>query len=499
MRERLRRPRSALCPGVSIELLDARRLLHGAGAGEDDHTEALSRAVVSIDAGGAGGVSDDGEVFAADGGFEGGRARQLGGLAEAARVDPIDLSTRQGKNFTFSARVPNGRYTLTLKFADDAREVRRFDVFAEDERIAGGWRVPVQVVGRVTTVERRFNIFVADGRLSLGFHSVAGQATVSAINLNPGYSLYPGAVSWREVNAAMPLRREEAQSFTWQGHLYVLGGYYDGLFRATSRADRFDPRTNTWKRLANLPTPVTHAGVAVDPVTQTAWFVGGYVGDFPAPDGTAAVWKYHIPTNTWSQGPSIPAARGAGGAAIVGRKLYFFSGANKGRTEDQADHWALDLDNPSKWRQRAPLPNPRNHFSTAVVNDQIYVIGGQHLLELDSINQADVHRYDVTTDTWTAMASLPRPYSHFTFSLGVYKDRYIVSAGGESPHDVGRSDALVYDSVRNRWGRLTSLPADRRAAAGGVIGDRLYIAGGYERDIGQSDDVFSVDLRPAFE
>lgn len=475
--------------------LEGRRLLC---AGADDCTEAPTRAVVAVDAGGPGAVNSSGERFKADAGFEGGVAITLSGTIAKTADDALYVSAREGRSFNFSTRVPNGRYTLELRFADDQKTIRRFNIFAEDQLIASNWRVPTSM----TAVDRKFNVEVKDLRFSLGFEAVAGKAIISAIMLTPGASIFPNGISWR-AQTNLPLVREEAQSFVFEDRLYVLGGYVNTPeFAATTRFDRYDPATAKWQRMADMPTKFTHAGVAVDLKTQTAWFVGGYIGDFPigpgGPDGSSVTWKYHIPTNTWSAGKSLPLARGAGGAAIIGRKLYYFGGANKLRTADQGSHWALDLDNPTKWRERSPLPNPRNHFGTVVVKDQIYVVGGQHLLELESTNQADVHRYDVTTDTWSAIASMPRPFSHFTFSTDVFNNRYIVLAGGESPHDVGRRDMYVFDTRRGLWGELTDLPANRRAAAAGIINGKLYVVSGYDREMGQTAGMWSAELLPAF-
>lgn len=480
--------------------LESRALLHSSieGAPEhDDHTEAPSRAVVAVNAGGAELIDSDGQRFVEDSGFTGGKSVSLSSAVAETTDDTLFATVRQGKSFSFSARVPNGKYTLKLLFADDGATTRRFTVTAEDQKIISGWTI-IGSAGVSTALVRKFNVDVRDGRMSLGFEASRGVAAVSGIVLTPGHSFFPNPISWQS-RGELSLRREEAMSFVADGELYVLGGYVDSAFAATYRVERFDPVTGRVERLADMPAKITHAGVAVDSLTRTVWFVGGYIGDFPAPPGTIAVWKYSLENDTWSPGPSLPAARGAGGAAIIGRKLYFFGGANKNRTADQDDHWALDLRNPTVWRARAPLPNARNHFSVAVVSDKIYAIGGQHLLEADSINQSDLHTYDVTTDTWTALAPMPRPYSHFTFSTGVFNNRFIVTAGGESPHDVGRADVYAFDTRRNRWGELTSLPGDRRAPSGGIIGNRMYVLGGYERELGQTVGIWSANLEPAFQ
>jgi N-acetylneuraminic acid mutarotase len=304
----------------------------------------------------------------------------------------------------------------------------------------------------------------------------------------------PNSIDW-STKADAPIEREEAVSFVHGGKLYSIGGYIDTPeFHATTRVDVYDPATDKWTRLHDAPTKVTHAGVALD--GDTVWIIGGYIGDFPdvgGPDGTSQVWKYNTKTDIWTGGPNLPSARGGGGAGIVGRTLYFFGGANKGRTADMKDTWALDLDGGTTWVKRANMTNPRNHFGTITYNGNIYVFGGQHLLEELSTNQSEVDLYDPVHNTWKQLASIPQPYSHFTFATVRY-DRYVMLVGGEDPHDVGQAKVYGYDLYWNKWYRMTDLPGARRAGVAGVIGDTLVFSGGYFHDLGQTKDTWTADL-----
>jgi hypothetical protein len=96
---------------------------------------------------------------------------------------------------------------------------------------------------------------------------------------------------------------------------------------STTRSDTYDPATNAWTRIADLPEPITHAPVVVD--GNIAYLLGGFVGDAPGPS-TDHVWKYDTATNTWSEGPPLPERRGAGGGAIVGRTIHYFGGVGPG-------------------------------------------------------------------------------------------------------------------------------------------------------------------------
>jgi N-acetylneuraminic acid mutarotase len=302
-------------------------------------------------------------------------------------------------------------------------------------------------------------------------------------------------ITWTGV-ASNPVRREEAVSFDYDGKLYVIGGYVDSTtYAATQRGDVYDPATNAWSRLADAPTKITHAGTAVDDQTGTVWMVAGFIGDFPAPQGTDVVWKYTPANDTWTRGPDLPEARGAGGAAIVGRTLYYFGGSDATRSSDESEAWSLELDNPdATWQPIASMPTARNHFGYAAVGTRIYVIGGQVGLEDQAINQNVVNVYDTTTDTWSQAAPLPRILGHFHASTDVYMDRYILIAGGEQPHNSAVDDVYLYDTQTNTWTGLTDLPAGRRAPVGRIINDSFFVGTGYNRGIGFSDQMWVADL-----
>ena len=272
---------------------------------------------------------------------------------------------------------------------------------------------------------------------------------------------HPNKLTWKQV-ATNPMKREEAQSLVFNGKLYELGGFDDD-FNASKRVDVYDPVANKWSPKKSMPYPITHAAVARDPDGHTFWFVGGFLGSFThnppvGPPGTDIVYKYDASTDSWSKGPSLPVAHGAGGAGLVNNQLYFFGGSNKMRTADLNDVYKLDLAHESNgWTRIGSMPNARNHLGGICVAGKIYAIGGQHHLVEDSVTQNEVDRYDPTTNTWTRIASLPEPLSHFNASTVLY-DRYIITAGGENPHNTARPDVFAYDTVLGQWARLSDLP-----------------------------------------
>ena len=299
---------------------------------------------------------------------------------------------------------------------------------------------------------------------------------------------------------ALPFAREEAQSATLGGKYYVFGGLFasNGKFLATARVDQYDPATNAWTRLGDMPEAITHAAV-VQVSDTVAWFIGGYLGNHPGP-GSTHVWIYDGSTDTWSAGPDLPAPRGAGGGGIittstpdpadpdptnptlppiVDQQIHFFGGRDYNRDTDETTHWVYDLSAPDLgWQTRAPLPSPRNHLSGAVVNGKLYAIAGQQLEESSSINQSEMDVYDPATDTWSRVADLPLPLSHVHQSTVVYDDK-IITVGGELVHNTSADQVLMYDPTKDLWSIIGYLPSPRRALTAGIINGQLIASGGY--------------------
>jgi len=70
------------------------------------------------------------------------------------------------------------------------------------------------------------------------------------------------------------------------------------------------------------------------------------------------------------------------------------------------------------WTQKADMPTPRWNHSAAVVNGNIYVIGGvaSEPSFLNGKELSVVEEYDPATDTWTRKADMPAPRGYLTKS-----------------------------------------------------------------------------------
>ena len=283
--------------------------------------------------------------------------------------------------------------------------------------------------------------------------------------------------SWA-VKAEFPRERHEARGATIDGKVWVFGGYYSNAELATQQIDYYDIAADKWTTLKNYgPMPHTHSSVVVD--GTAIYFVGGLYGNFPGDTTTNKVWKFETTTQAWSQPlPDLPEALSTGGASIINGKLHYIGGSKADRITDSGRHLVLDLSNPSAgWQDLPPLPNARTHFSTATLDNKIYILGGQHEHELHPGQLADVHRYDPATNQWTKLADLPTPKSHAENATFVLDGR-IYMAGGQVGRFDGTDEVVAYDPVRNQWSQVGKLPAKHASGFVQHSGNKIIVLSG---------------------
>ena len=452
---------------VCIEPLERRALLHAATP-------------LYIDSGGGPYTDPNSSItYAKDYGFVGGSAgTQSFAVANTSR-DPLYVTRRWGKDFGYHLPVENGDYQLKLLFVEpawDSAGKRKFDAYLEDKLVLDDFDI-YAAAGFRTATTRTFNVTISDGALSLWFLAGTDNAIISGLELTPVHEDTPpppptdnGTIKWATA-AANPQARFEAQGAVVNGKFYVFGGFFNEAVQATKRSDVYEPATNRWTRIKDMPEAITHAGVAVD--GNIIYIVGGFSGNHPAP-GTNHVWKYNTSTNTWSAGPNLPQARGSGAAARVGRFIHFFAGTNASRTADKKEHWALNLDT-GVWSARASYPISVTHLSAVALNGKIYGLGGERGLSEAVGNVSDVYRYDPSTNVWTKVASLPAARSHFSSSTFIRNGRIIAigGTGNGGTNGIPRNDVNEYDPATNKWRYLTSLPMALKTPVAALLNGKI--------------------------
>ncbi|MGI8607340.1 MAG: kelch repeat-containing protein [Gaiellaceae bacterium] len=322
--------------------------------------------------------------------------------------------------------------------------------------------------------------------VDVGYHESARTAAKATTPAAPDST----RIAWQNF-ATSPVTRHEAAGIAVNGKLYAFGGFSagntpcEGLTGSciTKVAHVYNPATNTWSRLANMPEGVTHAGIASD---GTAIYVaGGYLGT--RPDGTQTfgtnhVWRYNIAANTWSSMPALPEARGSGNLAIIGRNLHFFGGANLSRA-DRKEHWILNLDGGTSWVAAALMADAATHRGSAVIGGKIYAVGGQKGIDANAVTQRTLQVWDpASPGAWTVLAPLPAltggtGRSHIAASTFEMNGRLMV-VGGDRAYFTPIANVTSYNPATNTWKEHTQLPLKRDSAIAAVINGTLFVTTG---------------------
>lgn len=235
--------------------------------------------------------------------------------------------------------------------------------------------------------------------------AVVGNKIVAAYGFSGGDTqltrIYDVAAdSWSSgALAPLPVRSEGAAA-SHGGFFYAVGGrpVIDDL-------DRYQPATDTWTSLADMPTGRAGLGAAV--VGNAIYSIGGRTGASPCAGGAlATVERYNIETDTWSTVAPLPSARSDLAAFAHGGKIYVFGGCTDFATVlDDVDVYDPVTDS---WSTApADMPTARaSMYGAAARGNTIYVVGGwTPVLGQLATNEA----YKVSADTWSAEAAMPSP------------------------------------------------------------------------------------------
>ena len=180
------------------------------------------------------------------------------------------------------------------------------------------------------------------------------------------------------AKAEMPTARTQMCANNVNDQIYVIGGFESAgsTVKPSNKTEAYDPITDTWTVKAEMPYPaVYHSSVVVGAkiyVLTSPFQIGrNQVLDSP-------IQIYDTKTNSWSLGPFLPTTQSSADAALIldeqGRELiYIFGGGGYGTYSDLVQIYDPEND---VWGVGSPMPTPRQGLAVAVVNNQVYALGG---------------------------------------------------------------------------------------------------------------------------
>jgi N-acetylneuraminic acid mutarotase len=265
---------------------------------------------------------------------------------------------------------------------------------------------------------------------------------------------------WQAV-APIPHQRSELGAAVIAGQIYIVAGFEGG-----NLLERYDPATDTWELLANLPIEINHP--AVTAYGGKLYVFGGYLNsDLTA---VANAWSYDLETNEWTAIADLPVARGALGAAVVGDRIYVIGGAEDALGGPATG--AVDIYDPvtDSWSSGAALPTPREHLAVVALDDRIYAIGGRANGDEDDRFAGANEIYDPTVDSWSTGTALPVPRGGLS---GVAVAGRVVVLGGERG-TTAFADVNAYDPLNDMWEALPPMSIERHGLAAVATDETIF-------------------------
>jgi hypothetical protein len=203
--------------------------------------------------------------------------------------------------------------------------------------------------------------------------------------------------------------------------------------------------------------------------------------------------------------PPLPEPVSSFGGAVCDGWLYVYSG----HTGTEHDHSAANLsqhfrrvrlDGSGGWEE-LPMETPLQGLALVDHRGKLYRVGGLNARNATTDDDADLHStadfacFDPATNKWTALAPLPDPRSsHDAVVIG--DNLYVV--GGWTLAGEGEGewlvDSLVFDlnDPSAGWQRLPEQSFQRRALAAGQWRGQLVVLGGMDenRDVARGVELF---------
>jgi len=179
----------------------------------------------------------------------------------------------------------------------------------------------------------------------------------------------PETDTW-ETKTSMPTARSSLEANVVDGKIYLIGGSIGGSRGPVNLNEVYDPANDTWSTEKRLPTVVQGYSSAV--VDGKIYVIGGYnlLG------GITLTHIYDPVNETWSKGAPIPLNLYGSAAATTGvhapKRIYVIGGSTG---LPYGGNFAYDPE-ANAWSRGVDMPTARNGAGIAVVDDVLFVIGG---------------------------------------------------------------------------------------------------------------------------
>jgi N-acetylneuraminic acid mutarotase len=278
-----------------------------------------------------------------------------------------------------------------------------------------------------------------------------------------------------ETYPPMPTARSYTAGAILDHKFYVFGGILSPT-TATDVVEMYDltaGANGSWVTKHKLP----HAMEGMAAVTRgdRIYLIGG-APSFGSPAWTF-VYEYNPELDTFIAKTPLPQPRVHMGACVWNdEEIYVTGGANlSGATDAYQSVLKYNPDSPLGWQTVNPMNKKRGTHPAVVLNDKIYVTGGDAGIWLGS-KTMEVLDLATPNNTWQLLGTdmLVNRWMH---GAGVIDDKLIVIGGASGGNELSSVEVLEI-SNGGEWLPGPDMLNVRRMFAYASDGDAIYVAGG---------------------
>lgn len=184
---------------------------------------------------------------------------------------------------------------------------------------------------------------------------------------------------------------------------------------------------------------------------------------------------YDIATDTWRDGPDLFRGTDNAGALAAAGKVYVFGG------EASPSVQVFDVAT-EQWSTGPSLSGPRFASVVELVEGKVHLVGGWSHDRSNNVSLASHAVFDPANSTYVTGGAADAPTARNHAFSGVIGGKLYV-AGGRGPGHEGEDarnipTTEVYDPATNGWLPRAPLPTERSGGASAVLDGKLYVLGG---------------------
>ncbi len=204
-------------------------------------------------------------------------------------------------------------------------------------------------------------------------------------------------------------------------------------------------------------------------VNGMAYVMGGFNGS-----PLSSFYSYNPLSNTWTTLPPMPGGRyQMDGAGVIGSKIYVAGGWTISPPLPNNNLWVYDTVANSWSSTNAQMPLLSADGAGGVISNKYYVTTSDD--GYDGYYNF-LHVYDPSLDTWTQLAGSPVPHSQPGY--GVIGSKLYVAGGNDGSANSTQLD--VYDPASDTWTTKSPMSTPRSGCGSAVLNGKLYVFGGYD-------------------